>query len=903
MNSLLLNLLVGVSPVGAATLTVQEIGGDYTSIQAAIDAAGPGDTVEVGPGTWAEALEVTGFPITIVGVDGPDATVLDATAIADNALYATADVTLQGFRVHNRFGRGLYIDGARATLSDLLFEDTGGTDQYGAALAAVGGATVDWSDSQVVGGETYYGNVYVAEATINLTGVSFEDTEAALSAAGIAVAAGGVVNLDGCLFETLYSQGDGAAIYLEPGATLYANDTEFYGNLSAYGNGTAIYSDHAVIEMDGGRFELNYSTNYGEGYAGGAVYLYWTPATFRGTLFTDNYAYYGGAIGANRGSAVTLEGAELERNWAYYAGAVYLYDSSTLTDTGSSFADNTGYYGGGAIYAQVYYELDLTDTVFSANTATYSHGGAIYAYNTGNAAYRGVSFEDNYSYYYGAGVWSYYTYGLDTFESCSFTGNYSLYYGGGALAVYYDSDAEISDTIFSGNETGYGHGGAIYQYYSALAVRDSELIANRALEGMGGALYSNYTAFDVVLEDNVLHSNTAYYGGGAIAAYYQYLDLHRNLFHVNDVPEHGFGGAFYARGLYDLSATWNTFSGNNAGYGGVIFSEQGTGLEVWRNNVFQENSAETGGAAIWMDTDAPSMLNNTFINNVAVDEVGNIGLVNARLRFTNNAVVYSSAGVAVHAWDRESADSSTFAYNAFYSITDGLAGGEMTAAAVQGEGTLLEAPAFAAYSADGDPDNDRYVLLRDSPLIDAGDPAVLDIDGSVSDIGAWGGAGVTLEDLDKDGAPGWIDCDDEDPGAHPGAAEVWYDGVNQDCLSGSDYDQDGDGLDAAEYVGQDEEGDCDDEDPAVQVGCEEPPGEDTGGGEDTDSGGDGGVDTAPPDDEPEDTGESVQPGQHTPSDTETSDGKGCSSAGGTGAAGGAGLLALLGLAVVRRRRD
>ena len=71
----------------------------------------------------------------------------------------------------------------------------------------------------------------------------------------------------------------------------------------------------------------------------------------------------------------------------------------------------------------------------------------------------------------------------------------------------------------------------------------------------------------------------------------------------------------------------------------------------------------------------------------------------------------------------------------------------------------------------------------DSPLIDAGDPTLLDPDGSPSDIGAYGGPGAATWDLDWDGyyewwqpgeydfgtypGQGW-DCDDGDPGVYPG---------------------------------------------------------------------------------------------------------------------------------------
>jgi hypothetical protein len=68
-----------------------------------------------------------------------------------------------------------------------------------------------------------------------------------------------------------------------------------------------------------------------------------------------------------------------------------------------------------------------------------------------------------------------------------------------------------------------------------------------------------------------------------------------------------------------------------------------------------------------------------------------------------------------------------------------------------------------------------------------------------------------LLDPDGDGYELDADCDDEDSSVNPGAVEIWYDGVDQDCNEGSDYDQDGDGVDAALYGGED----CDDLDPSV----------------------------------------------------------------------------------------
>ncbi len=71
-------------------------------------------------------------------------------------------------------------------------------------------------------------------------------------------------------------------------------------------------------------------------------------------------------------------------------------------------------------------------------------------------------------------------------------------------------------------------------------------------------------------------------------------------------------------------------------------------------------------------------------------------------------------------------------------------------------------------------------LAPTSPMLDAGDPAVADPDGSLSDIGIYGGAGAALWDLDQDGYVEWwlpgaydpatspgMDCDDRDAAVTP----------------------------------------------------------------------------------------------------------------------------------------
>lgn len=88
----------------------------------------------------------------------------------------------------------------------------------------------------------------------------------------------------------------------------------------------------------------------------------------------------------------------------------------------------------------------------------------------------------------------------------------------------------------------------------------------------------------------------------------------------------------------------------------------------------------------------------------------------------------------------------------------------------------------------------------------------------------WDGDGFGVEpplgeacSCDADETSELGDCDDTDPARFPGASEIWYDGVDQDCLDDDDFDADRDGYPHDEYGGSD----CDDTRPGVHPGAEE----------------------------------------------------------------------------------
>jgi predicted outer membrane repeat protein len=794
----------------AATLVV---GADADSIADAIAAAETGDRIEIPPGTYAEELD--GISITLVGTAGSASTFLVPSAGDDGILVeGGASVSIEGVSIEPNGGRGVVVEDASVSLVDVAIRGAGSSSARGGGIAVDGGSVsadgVELSDNRAAKG----GHIYVT------SGGSFTASDAVIDGGSATYGAvgwaddGASLELQDVSIASPTASLDGGAFYID-GASMTAAGVDIESSTAAAGRGGAIFADdYSQVDWTGGSIVDSAAT--GASGAGGAVALAegsslrMVDARVRDALASD-----GGAFDAQDGSAIDLTGVTVRGAVALAdGGGARLDDASTLTTDGTSFSECSA---------------DSGAAIHLASGSSLVDAGGTYADNTSGG-------------------------------------------DGGAIAVAGDGAVEMAAARFSGNECE-GDGGAIYAGDAALDLTGGSFTRNAA-GGDGGALATGTGAATV---DGVSFSDNAAGGsGGAIFAAAEALVSNASF---EDNAADGDGGAIVA--LSDLDAWEVSASGNQGGDdGGVVFAEGGVvtlarsylhgnaatrggavalaspAAATLSNLRITDNRATRDGGGVHVQADVEvELVNNTFAGNDAAGDGGHAFLYGP-VSFINNILLQAIDGGGAYGTDASS--------DRYYNVAWDNAGGDWTGwDAPVGSGNQAADPELTAYTPDGDKSDDDLAPVLGSPCIDSGSPAIVDADGSRSDIGAFGGpdadvqdsdgdgfydnvdcddddasinpaateipydaidqdcSGADLEDLDGDGfvsdLAGGSDCDDDLASVYPGARETWYDGIDQDCDGRSDYDQDGDAHDATAWGGDD----CDDLVAAVHGGAGE----------------------------------------------------------------------------------
>lgn len=398
---------------------------DQPTIQAAIDAAANGDTVQVAPGTYHENINFDGKAITVTSTAGPQTTIIDGGQNGPVVTFDSAEgpeSVINGFTLRNGYGTfaagydggGIYVSGASPTITGNVIS--------GNSACANGAGIALLSSSAVVRGNTITNN----------------------SQRGCTGGSGGGI----------YIYGSGSALII--GNTISLN-TWTAGD----GGGIALYSGSPTIQNNliaGNTAEGKYPDSYG----GGIVIYGGTNANVVQNVIVGNNATEGGGIWT-QGSAEILTNNTIVGNTATDGSAIYVFASqSTVQVANNILVGSVGVPviscapGGGSSVPTF-----AANDVFSPGGTAYGGACADQTGTNGNISADPLFFDpssNNYHLQYGSPVVDKGTNSAPGLPSTDFDGNPRIYNSTVDMGAYefFPATMSLSATRFTFGPTVFG---------------------------------------------------------------------------------------------------------------------------------------------------------------------------------------------------------------------------------------------------------------------------------------------------------------------------------------------------------------------------------------------------------------------------------------------------------------
>jgi parallel beta-helix repeat protein len=338
-KSRVLSAVFALAATPAAFATTINVPADYSTIQAAINAAVNGDVIVVAVGVFKENIDFKGKEITVQGagrrppgntpftmVDGSNGGPTCTMATGETAASILMDIEL-------RFGTGKLINGKR-----------------------------------------YGGGLYISKlASPTLDNVGIGSNTADLGA-GVFVDKNCNPTFIDCLIanNVTKNKGQGGGVYVLGTATF--DFCRIAENTATYGTGGGIYLRDSKSVITNSEFDKNHS------WYGGGLHIHGGTPTVDATLFEENEVITAPINGEGGGMGITGKGSplvtnsEFRFNFAHTGAGIYTYDATPLVganlihDNTSSTTSSGFGFGGGMALGKTGGQFELNEIYYNIAT-------------------------------------------------------------------------------------------------------------------------------------------------------------------------------------------------------------------------------------------------------------------------------------------------------------------------------------------------------------------------------------------------------------------------------------------------------------------------------------------------------------------------------------------------------